>query len=164
MIIYLDVFNAKSKLSLFCLVSLTFHLLCVFFCLVISLDRFAVELSYYLPFSSALNFMVSNMSLDTFFVYSRNIFFIYFLRRQVKFKCKICGYLYSRKDTLKDHIRGKHNPRYSTSDLNGLVEVVPPNANNVNNNANNNNNTTNGTANPPNPAVNGGTATLAKKD
>ena len=47
---------------------------------------------------------------------------------QVKFKCKICGYLYSRKDTLKDHIRGKHNPRYSTSDLNGLVEVVPPSA------------------------------------
>jgi hypothetical protein len=34
--------------------------------------------------------------------------------------------LYSRKDTLKDHIRGKHNPRYSTSDLNSLVEVVPP--------------------------------------
>jgi hypothetical protein len=38
----------------------------------------------------------------------------------------LCGYLYSRKDTLKDHIRGKHNPRYSTSDLNSLVEVVPP--------------------------------------
>ena len=45
---------------------------------------------------------------------------------QVKFKCKICGFLYSRKDTLKDHIRGKHNPRYSTTDLNSLVEVVPP--------------------------------------
>ena len=45
---------------------------------------------------------------------------------QVKFRCKLCGYLYSRKDTLKDHIRGKHNPRYSTSDLNSLVEVVPP--------------------------------------
>ena len=45
---------------------------------------------------------------------------------QVKFKCKLCGFLYSRKDTLKDHIRGKHNPRYSTTDLNSLVEVVPP--------------------------------------
>ena len=49
-----------------------------------------------------------------------------FLHFQVKFKCKICGFLYSRKDTLKDHIRGKHNPRYSTTDLNSLVEVVPP--------------------------------------
>ena len=44
----------------------------------------------------------------------------------MKFRCKLCGYLYSRKDTLKDHIRGKHNPRYSTSDLNSMVEVVPP--------------------------------------
>jgi hypothetical protein len=47
-------------------------------------------------------------------------------RFQVKFRCKLCGYLYSRKDTLKDHIRGKHNPCYSTTDLNALVEVVPP--------------------------------------
>jgi hypothetical protein len=45
---------------------------------------------------------------------------------QVKFRCKICGYLYSRKDTLKDHIRGKHNTRFSTQDLNHLVEVVTP--------------------------------------
>jgi len=49
-----------------------------------------------------------------------------YVHSQVKFKCKICGFLYSRKDTLKDHIRGKHNPRYSTTDLNSLVEVVPP--------------------------------------
>ena len=45
---------------------------------------------------------------------------------QVKFRCKICGYLYSRKDTLKDHIRGKHNTRFSTQDLNQLVETVTP--------------------------------------
>ena len=44
---------------------------------------------------------------------------------QVKFRCKLCGYLYSRKDTLKDHIRGKHNANFSNSDLNNLVEVVP---------------------------------------
>ena len=44
---------------------------------------------------------------------------------QVKFRCKICGYLYSRKDTLKDHIRGKHSARFSNADLNALVEVVP---------------------------------------
>ena len=44
----------------------------------------------------------------------------------------MCGYLYSRKDTLKDHIRGKHNPRYSTTDLNSLVEVVPPAPNSPN--------------------------------
>jgi hypothetical protein len=44
----------------------------------------------------------------------------------------LCGYLYSRKDTLKDHIRGKHNPRYSTTDLNSLVEVVPPAPNSPN--------------------------------
>ena len=40
-------------------------------------------------------------------------------------RCKLCGYLYSRKDTLKDHIRGKHNANFSNSDLNNLVEVVP---------------------------------------
>ena len=45
---------------------------------------------------------------------------------QVKFRCKLCGYLYSRKDTLKDHIRGKHNTRFSTQDLNQLVETVTP--------------------------------------
>ena len=44
---------------------------------------------------------------------------------KVKFRCKLCGYLYSRKDTLKDHIRGKHCANYSNSDLNNLVEVVP---------------------------------------
>ena len=43
----------------------------------------------------------------------------------MKFRCKLCGYLYSRKDTLKDHIRGKHNANFSNSDLNNLVEVVP---------------------------------------
>ena len=48
---------------------------------------------------------------------------------QVKFRCKICGYLYSRKDTLKDHIRGKHSARFSNADLNALVEVVPAAAN-----------------------------------
>ena len=52
----------------------------------------------------------------------QNLFF------QVKFRCKICGYLYSRKDTLKDHIRGKHNANFSNSDLNALVEVVPSSA------------------------------------
>jgi len=46
----------------------------------------------------------------------------------VKFRCKICGYLYSRKDTLKDHIRGKHNTRFSTQDLNQLVDTVTPEA------------------------------------
>ncbi len=33
--------------------------------------------------------------------------------------------MYSRKDTLKDHIRGKHHANFSNSDLNNLVEVVP---------------------------------------
>lgn len=64
----------------------------------------------------------------------------------MKFRCKICGYLYSRKDTLKDHIRGKHNARFSTQELNQLVDTVTPNTggglpsiNNNNNNINNNN-------------------------
>ena len=61
----------------------------------------------------------------------------------MKFRCKICGYLYSRKDTLKDHIRGKHNARFSTQELNQLVDTVTPNTagggapNNINNNNNN---------------------------
>ena len=57
---------------------------------------------------------------------------------QVKFRCKICGYLYSRKDTLKDHIRGKHNARFSTQELNQLVDTVTPNAATPLNNNNNN--------------------------
>ncbi|XP_059098229.1 protein tramtrack, beta isoform-like isoform X3 [Tigriopus californicus] len=56
-----------------------------------------------------------------------------YVHSQVKFRCKICGYLYSRKDTLKDHIRGKHNTKFSTQDLNQLVETVTPNANAVTN-------------------------------
>ena len=61
----------------------------------------------------------------------------------MKFRCKICGYLYSRKDTLKDHIRGKHNARFSTQELNQLVDTVTPTTNGgaaVPNNINNNNN------------------------
>ena len=57
----------------------------------------------------------------------------------MKFRCKICGYLYSRKDTLKDHIRGKHNARFSTQELNQLVDTVTPNAATPLNNNNNNN-------------------------
>ncbi len=57
---------------------------------------------------------------------------------QIKFRCKICGYLYSRKDTLKDHIRGKHNARFSTQELNQLVETVTPITNAPNGHHNNN--------------------------
>ena len=44
---------------------------------------------------------------------------------QVKFRCRLCGYLYSRKDTLKDHIRGKH-ATVATTDLNSLVDLHNP--------------------------------------
>ena len=64
-------------------------------------------------------------------VFSTLFYLLYSLiHTQVKFRCKICGYLYSRKDTLKDHIRGKHNARFSTQDLNQLVDVVTPANNN----------------------------------
>ena len=58
----------------------------------------------------------------------------------MKFRCKICGYLYSRKDTLKDHIRGKHNARFSTTELNQLVDTVTPTSSSSVTNNNNNNN------------------------
>ena len=44
---------------------------------------------------------------------------------QVKFRCVLCGYMYSRKDTLKDHIRVKHSICLPT-ELNRLVQVFIP--------------------------------------
>merc|ERR1719483_1731034 len=48
-----------------------------------------------------------------------------FVHSHIKFRCALCGYLYSRKDTLKDHIRGKHCV-YSPAELNNLVQVFVP--------------------------------------
>ena len=43
---------------------------------------------------------------------------------QIKFQCGLCGYMYSRKDTLKDHIRGKHIlPKHVN--ISQLIGVVP---------------------------------------
>ena len=43
----------------------------------------------------------------------------------MKFRCALCGYMYSRKDTLKDHIRGKHNIGLA-GELNRLVQIFVP--------------------------------------
>jgi len=48
-----------------------------------------------------------------------------FVHSHIKFRCALCGYLYSRKDTLKDHIRGKHCV-CSPAELNSLVQVFIP--------------------------------------
>ena len=43
---------------------------------------------------------------------------------QIKFQCGLCGFMYSRKDTLKDHIRGKHIlPKHAN--IAQLIGVVP---------------------------------------
>jgi len=48
-----------------------------------------------------------------------------FVHSHIKFRCALCGYLYSRKDTLKDHIRGKHCVG-SPAELNSFVQMFIP--------------------------------------